>query len=127
MSIAAKQYMTIEVEVDIYNSENSDAVVPEEGLYGHGDATAFFLLKYELGPATKRSYETRLRARRDVAPEIELKSCTAFWADVNGDDRFEREYELSDEQYEAAVQIARAAAARIRMNVTIENEAMEVA
>ncbi len=120
----SKQYLRIDVDVEIEGSADSSAELGEEGLYGHSEAVASFAVRFELVPVgPTRYWGGGLRPSNDPQPSVELKGCSVFWANQDGDDSFEREYELSEVQYAEALAKAVQSAKATRFNVTIEKVA----
>jgi hypothetical protein len=118
--VSNKQYLVVEVNVEIPDSSDSSATHPDLELYGHSEAMATMSVKFELVPATQRPYETRLRGSRAAQPSVELTACTVFWSNAEGEDTYERDYELTPDQYAYAVAQALKVAKATRMNVLVE-------
>jgi hypothetical protein len=114
-----KQYLVVDVEVEVPNSADPDAQHPDLELYGHDTAAAEFKVRFELVPASSRNYETRLRGSRNIAPSVELEKCTAYWTDKSGN-TYLQDYELTPEQYAMAVAVAMQEAKAVRFNVSVE-------
>lgn len=110
------KYLVISYEAEIEGSEDSDATIDDECLYGHSSAVAHFEVTYKLNPARTSG---NFYPEWENPPEVRLVACSVFWQDQDGGDH-EREYDISDEQYKVLEEQALAYARSIKRSVTVK-------